>query len=845
MEYHEAQPKQNGRSLKLRLILSAIILLMLALGFNALLSLNSLEKLYVASMASQYSAIGRDLQRNIEKSLKFGKSLEKFIGIEKILDDAKQNILQSMSEQFSTEHFFTSIAGDISVSIALPDGKILYSTNQELVNTVLPEQARPNYAAIDSKVSDAYSEYQATYIVPLPIRDGKKVWVGSGIITFSEGQIKSLLVSVQKKSIRLILAVLAASTLLLLLLFSLFSIQALGQGTFPKRKVSIIMLFVIGTAQLVFSASNTNDFRLYYLDINRAKIRTMTTLLKEDIEFYFTKGIRINKLIKMEVALGEIISSLPELDHIVIIDQQNKPLYMANKECAVNLQILPGGEAEQLLKELVAETNPEYSIRLELMNQNNVEGFISANAQKEGYISTNLSQEVIREKLLEIGLDSATILLISMLFFGELLILIFHYIEQRLAGNDQKTVHYGVIRPAAFLFYFGLNVSVSFLPLYMEDLYQPLFGLSKEMISGLPISMEMFLAGIGVFIAGIWFDRRGWHEPFLSGVLVTAIGFFYSWLAPDALHFIAARGLTGLGYGFTMMAAQGFVIAATTQHTKAQGLTRLTAGSYAGYICGSATGAMLAQRIGYQPVFLFGAITTILSLFYVLFFMRSAIRLSSSLSVEHRARTVSMLQVLKFLFQRNIFCLSALIVFPTALLTVGFLYYLLPIYLDRLGVSESDIGRLLMLHGIFFIYIAPFVSKYIDLSKNKKIYIVLSGIIGSLAFAIFYFSGGLLAASMSVILLGISGSLNASSAYALQQHASQVLGGGKTLSILATVDRSGQVFGPMVFSWLLVSTEITQGITYVAGVFLAAIVIFQLLAQRVKGMSASVETNEA
>ena len=71
MEYHEAQPKQNGRSLKLRLILSAIILLMLALGFNALLSLNSLEKLYVASMASQYSAIGRDLQRNIEKSLKF------------------------------------------------------------------------------------------------------------------------------------------------------------------------------------------------------------------------------------------------------------------------------------------------------------------------------------------------------------------------------------------------------------------------------------------------------------------------------------------------------------------------------------------------------------------------------------------------------------------------------------------------------------------------------------------------------------------------------------------------------------------------------------------------------
>ncbi|MCP4397639.1 MAG: hypothetical protein GY801_10120, partial [bacterium] len=84
------QQTQKKQPMKFRLIISAVMLLVLALGFNALLSLNSLEKLYVESIASQYSAIGKDLQRNVEKALRFGKPIEKFIGMEKLLEETKE-----------------------------------------------------------------------------------------------------------------------------------------------------------------------------------------------------------------------------------------------------------------------------------------------------------------------------------------------------------------------------------------------------------------------------------------------------------------------------------------------------------------------------------------------------------------------------------------------------------------------------------------------------------------------------------------------------------------------------------------------------------------------------------
>jgi len=179
-------------------------------------------------------------------------------------------------------------------------------------------------------------------------------------------------------------------------------------------------------------------------------------------------------------------------------------------------------------------------------------------------------------------------------------------------------INYTAIRPAVFLYFFGQTISVSFLPLYMEQFYQPLWGLSREVIMGLPICATMLFGGISPLIAGPWVDKRGWNESFFAGLILTSAGFVYTQMAPNALHLIFSRAFVGFGYGLTFMTANGFVVAFTDEKNRAQGLTRLIAGCYAGYICGSFTGGMLADSIGYNAVFMVGAFIIGLSFIYAI-----------------------------------------------------------------------------------------------------------------------------------------------------------------------------------------------------------------------------------
>ena len=118
-----------------------------------------------------------------------------------------------------------------------------------------------------------------------------------------------------------------------------------------------------------------------------------------------------------------------------------------------------------------------------------------------------------------------TSLVISVLFFVELLILYSKLVWKVQSESAGKThIDYTIIRPAAFLFLFGIDLSMSFLPLHMGNLYQPIWGLSKDVVMGLPITTEFIFVGISILSGGLWVDRRGWHEPFLIGLFLAGSG---------------------------------------------------------------------------------------------------------------------------------------------------------------------------------------------------------------------------------------------------------------------------------------------------------------------------------
>ena len=443
---------------------------------------------------------------------------------------------------------------------------------------------------------------------------------------------------------------------------------------------------------------------------------------------------------------------------------------------------------------------------------------------------------IVAADLPDVVIEITATLVIASLLFVELFTLILKLWAGASApvGCLSAEVDPGSIRPVIFLFLFGVDLSAAFVPLHMKNLYRPLLDLPKDVVLGLPISAMFFSVSITIVVSGIWLDRRGWHEPFLAGLALTASAMFYAWLAPSAAHFIIAMGLVGLGYGLVLMASQGFVIVHTDNRDKARGLAYLFAGMYAGSICGTAAGAMLAERIGYSPVFLLSGALVFLTLGYTFIALRGAlekVKQHYSLAVRPSIAPVTAKHYWNFLINRHVLGLILLSSLPSAIAVIGLLNYFGPVYLDRLGVSQSIIGSVLILYSFCMVYLGPLVSQYIDASNNKQLFVFFGCVLGGCAFLSFYFLTGLVATVVAVLLLGLSSCfvLASQTTYALTLDVTQQLGQGRAIGIFRASSRIGQMVGPILFGWLIATTDINQGLTYFGIAYLATAVLFALL----------------
>lgn len=818
--------------MQFKLIASAVGLLVLALGFNALLSMSSLEKLYVGSIASEYQVVGRDLQRKLDQALRFGKNIHKFVGMNRLLEETKDNLAGKIELRQTLKADAAAHVGaeTINVSVVLPDGQILYSADERQVGGML---AGPVAAQVDAgnHQDSLYVKHKGQYYITLPVHGMDQKQAASVVMSFHQRQIAPFLDAVLRRNVILISIILLASTLVLITLLHFAAPAVARAAQFPRMRISVLIFVVIGGAQICFSVLQTNDFKDHYLLIAKNKADIMSSLLRDDIEYLLGKGIRIDKLVKIDVVMGEIIQSSPEVSDITIYNSDKQPLYVASKAGVVDFQKTVDPDKKQAADSR-RPSDPAYSVQLDIRKE----------GQVEGVLRTDISKEVVYAEIWDSVLDSLTVLFISILFLAELLILTLQFIGRQLDGAGLGgSLDYAIMRPAAFLFLFGVDIGISFIPLYMEDLYQPMYGLSRDMAMGIPISVRVFFTGVSIFLGGNWGDKRGWQEPFVVGLFLTGAGFLHAWLAPDAIHFIFSQAVLGLGYGLSLIAAQLFVIAYTNDSNRAAGLAQLWAGVYAGSICGGAAGAMLAERIGYRQVFLIGAIVLFLVIPYTLIFMRAGIRKPAKAAATQSAPRLRVGQLARFLADRNVASLILFGSIPTAIALVGFLDYFSPIYLNRIGASQSNIGRVLMIYGGCLIYVAPFISKYVDASQGKKSYIVLSGMLGGAAFVFFWFFQGMLATSVAVFLLGVSSSFGfaAKSAYGLKLEAAQQLGVGRAMGIYSTADRVGQVLGPVTFGWILIAAGAGKGAIYFGLIYLGVTLLFSLAAQNDRGINAA------
>lgn len=287
----------------------------------------------------------------------------------------------------------------------------------------------------------------------------------------------------------------------------------------------------------------------------------------------------------------------------------------------------------------------------------------------------------------------------------------------------------------------------------------------------------------------------------LWGSLLVTIGSIGSGIATDALTYIVSRCLSGYGYGYIYLMSQVFVIAKSNQENRTANISAMLAGLYAGLLCGSAFGGLVADRFGYAPVFLvIASVIGVLGL-CILFFVPKEEHVAFAKPVQENnpKQNIRFREMCQFFANPKMASLLLMHIIPCAFVTTCLFQFYVPVSLDEAGVSPAGIGRVTMIFCLVIVYIGPYLGIIIDKSKDKAAWIFYADLVGIIAIMALAWLNGLWAAILAVFLLGVCNTIvySVQGVYALELPAAKIFGDAKAMTVYNVAERIGQVLGPI------------------------------------------------
>nr|CBX28314.1 hypothetical protein N47_G36380 [uncultured Desulfobacterium sp.] len=533
-----------------------------------------------------------------------------------------------------------------------------------------------------------------------------------------------------------------------------------------NKKILLIALSFMVISQIVYLYIDIRSFEKSYVEIIKSNLYVVGTSIKNNLDGILDKGIPINKLIGLEPYFNETLSDAPNLAFIAVYDEAGRCLYYSDRN-----GFIEGSTADKTDKDLIkSESGSRFVLNFPLQ---------SAGGGIKGKLITGIDQKVISKQIRSVIMDTATVILISILATIDFLFFIvaltievplkrvaedislannleqaglqikrtgIGFFDQELDRFDryrydfivkwlrfkelffsfgrtlqyqniknhyqpvkeiesiisrfsfQRKEHNGpaiiglpvLIRPALFLFVFAEALSISFLPLYAEEIYRPLWGFGKEVIIGLPISAFMLFTALSFPVGGALSDTIGYRKSFAFGALITATGLFLTGTANDIIYLILYRCIVGAGFGIVFITAQNYIVSTTSMSNRAEGMAIFLSAFYGGTLCGSAIGGMVAERIGYRILFYSGAIIALAAVFFIYFFIFDQDRTGKNsedgkLFKQFKSFLPFPRDIIKLLSNRNFAALTFLQSIPNKICLIGFVYYIAPTFFKKFG----------------------------------------------------------------------------------------------------------------------------------------------------------------
>jgi|GEM_PF-2341177 len=355
---------------------------------------------------------------------------------------------------------------------------------------------------------------------------------------------------------------------------------------------------------------------------------------------------------------------------------------------------------------------------------------LQADAPGAGTLVVSIDLRRQAERTRQLAMEFATLLVIGVLLSLELL----HGIGAR-SGAALEQAALARLRLPLFLFFIGSELPRAFLPMWSRQLAEqplpaawdgtlaasllaPFAALPMTVRMTLPISIFLLAVALISPLAGRQSARHGPMRLLGTGLLLAAAGHALAFTAGSLLTLAAARVLAGASFGCVSVAAFDYI--GRAGGARARGMAIYLTAYVAAGICGAGLGALLADRAGIPPVFIFGLICIALA--------AATLRGLPVLASGGGQAAPLAGSLLRLLRQPRFVRLIVLIGLPMQIVQQGLLFYWAPLALTALGQPTSFVGLAMMGYFLLVLLLNGPSARWADRS-GRHLALVLAGLV--------------------------------------------------------------------------------------------------------------------
>ncbi|MGU3494994.1 MFS transporter [Xanthobacteraceae bacterium A53D] len=394
-----------------------------------------------------------------------------------------------------------------------------------------------------------------------------------------------------------------------------------------------------------------------------------------------------------------------------------------------------------------------------------------------------------------------------------------------------------MVRPALFLFMLAEELTRPFLPRYVQVLAPPNLPFSPDVAISLPIVVFMAAVALCQLPFAAWSERLGRRTGFVLGAGLAASGYVLSAITGEYYVFLAARGLTAIGYALVFVSAQGHVVDGSAPHERAEGLAVFVRAIMVAALCGPPIGGVIGDRLGGNVAFLFSAGLAVmaLGLAYISLPKSQPRPGVGGLSASDISAALRAPRLAPLLFG----C-----AFPAKFILAAFCFYLIPLELQREGYSSAAVGRLQMIYPVIMVLAVPLFAALADRWSARSSFVAAGGLLAGAGALVVAFGTSPLILALVLGLLGLGQAMSIAPQSALVADSARHVPGERSAGVLGLfrlVERSGNAVGPAFAGVLLGTFGFVTSMMSIGGLVVVGAAAFVLAGRRPARRKASGE----